>query len=501
MTANAEAMSLMASLVLEDGRRWGDVALPFQWDAARAILDPSTPPYRWESRPRGGSKTTDAAGWLIVKLVASLPPGSECHAYARDLDQARRVRNFLNGFVLRTPGLAAALTVDRNRVTSATGSTLDIESSDGASAYGIKPAFVLVDELCEWPGTENSKNLWTGITTSMGKVAGAKLAVITTSGDPGSWTHRIYQQAKRSKLWTVADTPGPLPWTDPVWLADQRDARLPSVYARLFMNEWCSPENRLTTIDDVHACVTLAGPLEPIPGQRYVLGVDLSIVTDRTAVSVMHAEQVKDADGREVVQRYVLDRLEVWKPSKANPIDFGAVEAWIVEAAKRYRAHVVADPFQAAAMVQRIRARGVSIDTVNFTPQSNNRMAIALHTTIRSHRLAIPDDPELVAELVNMRLVETSPNQFKLDHDPDKHNDMGTALSLALLTLTQAPPPSGGAYFFGQDDSTFDALGRPLMPLLGTFAGDSAMPASVTIDDEDDPEDRPNGRTAVSPFR
>jgi len=100
MTANADALALLSGLILEDGKRWGDIAEPFQWDAVRAILDPAERPNRWESRPRGGSKTTDAAAWLIALLVAVLRPGSECYAYAADLDQARRVRDFLNGFLV-----------------------------------------------------------------------------------------------------------------------------------------------------------------------------------------------------------------------------------------------------------------------------------------------------------------------------------------------------------------------------------------------------------------
>ena len=252
----------------------------------------------------------------------------------------------------------------------------------------------------------------------------------------------------------------------------------------------------------MQACVTLKGPLDWEPGHQYVIGVDLSIVKDRTAVAVMHSEREPDEDGRNVVERLVLDRLEVWQPTRKNPIDFAEVEAWIVHAAQQYRAHVHADPFQAAAMVQRIANRGVSIETTNFTPQSNDRMAVALHTTIRSHRLAIPPDQELIDELVNMRLVEKSPNQFKLDHDPDKHNDRGTAIALCVLALTQTSPGMRPV-FWDDDDHGADLLGRPFAPLIGGrgIVGNTAMPASVTRDFDDDDGDGPApGATAASPF-
>ena len=62
------ALDLMASLVLEDGRRWGDIATPWQWGLAEWVLDPDGSPSRWESRPRGGSKTTDIAGISMVAM-------------------------------------------------------------------------------------------------------------------------------------------------------------------------------------------------------------------------------------------------------------------------------------------------------------------------------------------------------------------------------------------------------------------------------------------------
>ena len=83
------ALDLVSSLRLESGQRWADVAADFQWATARWALDPAVSPYRWDSRPRGGSKTTDAAARCAVLMVAVLPPGSSLSAFAVDRDQAR----------------------------------------------------------------------------------------------------------------------------------------------------------------------------------------------------------------------------------------------------------------------------------------------------------------------------------------------------------------------------------------------------------------------------
>ena len=51
MTTVENAMDLLAAFVMDNGSRFGDIAHEFQWDCARAVLDPDAPPSRWESRP------------------------------------------------------------------------------------------------------------------------------------------------------------------------------------------------------------------------------------------------------------------------------------------------------------------------------------------------------------------------------------------------------------------------------------------------------------------
>ena len=61
MTADPGALALTAALVLEDGRRWGEAAEPWQWDDAKAVLSGRRPRWHYWLRARGMSKTTDAA--------------------------------------------------------------------------------------------------------------------------------------------------------------------------------------------------------------------------------------------------------------------------------------------------------------------------------------------------------------------------------------------------------------------------------------------------------
>jgi hypothetical protein len=61
-------LDLLASLVLESGSRWGEVAVKTQISDARAILDAERP-YHYVTRARGYSKTSDLSGIALAWLL------------------------------------------------------------------------------------------------------------------------------------------------------------------------------------------------------------------------------------------------------------------------------------------------------------------------------------------------------------------------------------------------------------------------------------------------
>lgn len=430
------ALDLMASLVLEDDCSWGDVAAPFQWEDARAILNPDSPtPYSYLTRARGASKTADLAGVAIAAMLTQAPPGAKCYAVAADRDQGRLLVDSIEGYVARTALLRGALDVQAFSVAALrTGATLDVLAADGPSAWGLRPYFTVADELAQWGATEGPRKVWEAISSGSAKLAGARLVVLTTAGDPGHWSRRVLDHALASELWRVNEIPGPAPWADPTRLAEQA-ARLPeSVYLRLFENRWTSPEEALVTDEQLRCCVTLDGPLEPARDRRYIVGVDVGLKKDATVAAVCHAER----EGESV--RVVLDRMERWQGSRLRPVRLAEVEDWLYQASRAYNlARIVADPWQAVGMLQRLKGRGVSVEEYVFSQQSVGRLASTLHLLLRDGLFALPDDEELLGELANVRFRETAPGVMRLDHDPDKHDDRALALALAAQRLVTRP--------------------------------------------------------------
>jgi phage FluMu gp28-like protein len=112
---------------------------------------------------------------------------------------------------------------------------------------------------------------------------------------------------------------------------------------------------------------------------------------------------------------------------------------------------LVVDPWQAVGMAQRLRERGVFVEEFVFSQSSVGRLALTLHNLIKEHALAIPDDAALIDELANVRLRESAPGVYRMDHDPDKHDDRAIALALAAQWLLSLPAPLPDQIFEAED--------------------------------------------------
>jgi phage terminase large subunit-like protein len=425
------ALQLLGGLVLDNGRRWGDVATDLQWADAEAVLAGRDPRRHWLGRARGYSKTTDVAALLVVLLLV-LRPGSECVAAAADSDQAAILVRRMRGFATRTPGVAELFEVTARRVTCRqSGTFVEVLAADGASAWGLLPHVVVADEFPVWKDTPNTRELWDALTTAVPKVAGARLIVMGTAGDPGSWQARIREQALADPAnWNVSEPAGPPPWMSRAEIELERATRLPATFARLFENVWAVGHDRLTSPAEVEACVGHRGPLEPRPQFRYQMGLDIGLTNDRTVLTVAHVER------RESGPVVVVDRQLVWQGSPSSPVDLGQVEASIVDCARRYGAGLAFDPYQAAHITQRVKRRGIPTVAFPFTSTSTGRLAVTMFRLLRDRRLDLDgDDRDLLDELARVKLVETHPGSYRIDHASGEHDDRVISLALACQHL------------------------------------------------------------------
>jgi hypothetical protein len=439
VTGLDHALDLRGALVLPDGRLVAEADAPFQRTDARVVLDPEAPPNTLILRRRGGSKTEDCAGYALAACVALFPKSSRLYATAADRDQARLLLDSVAGFVHRTPILRDRFQVGAWRaVDTVTGSEIIVLAADAASSWGLRPSMVICDELCWWADTAGSRTFYESLTSSAAKIGHSKLVAMSTPSSPTHFSYKIFKHAGSDPMWNLLWTKAQPPWLDPEKDAEQRRALDPVMVARLLDAEWAAGSEQLTTAEDLARCVTLDGPLDPQDGRSYVHALDVGLVNDRTVVVTAHGEAVVGDDG-ERRTKVVLDRLRAWQGSRGKPVRLDDIESYMHEVNRAYRGRCVVDPYQAVQLTQRLRDRGLTVRDFTFTSASASKLAVTLHGLIRNTLLAIPDDADLIDELVATKLKETAPGVLRLDHESQRHDDRAVALAMAAHEIVTTP--------------------------------------------------------------
>lgn len=442
------ARDVLAQLRLPDGRLWIDAAAPFQIADARAVLDDDGPPYSFLTRARGASKTTDLGGLALAMLIAAEHP-ARLVWLAADADQGALALDAIGAF-LADSGLEGRAEVQSRRVrVPESGARLDVLPADAPSAWGLSPDAIFVDELANWHDGPASRRLWEAASSAIAKRSDSKLVVLTTSGSPDHFAFKILEHAKTSPLWRVHEVPGPAPWADPDRIEEQR-RRLPdAVYRQLFLNEWTAAAGSFLDPAVIDAAFRLEGPSLGIDAEpdseraasfRYFAGLDLGSVNDRTVFAIVH---------RDDQEQVLLDRMQVWQGTRSNPVNFGEVESFVVEAHGRFGFTLKADPWQGLDLLRRLGAQGIDADEFNFSQASRQRLAQSLLHSLNDGRLALYEAEGLRDELLGLRLKQSASGMWSFDHAAGRHDDRAIALSLALVAALEAGPIA--AFALGRD--------------------------------------------------
>ena len=443
-------LDLLSSLFLEDGRRWGEAAHDFQLADATAVLEGDRP-YHFETRSRGCSKTTDLAG-IAASVLLTARGRLRAYWLAADKDQGRLALDTIAGFTHRATRLGDRLTLQTHRIVAKqSGAVLEVLPADAPGAWGLTPHWIFVDEIANWADTPAARRLWEAASSAVAKRSDCRMVVLTTAGSPGHFSFKVLEHARTSPLWRVSERPGPAPWMSDDRLDEQR-RRLPdSVFRQLFLNEWTMSEGSFLDPAALDAAFSLGGPAEPSINHGYVAGLDLGTVNDRTVLSAGHA----------YADRVYLDRMVTWQGTRKQPVNFEEVERTIVAAHRRYDFTLHIDPWQGFDLAQRLRARGIAVEEVNFSPASKQRLAGTLLSTVNSGALALYDAEGLRDELLGLRLVQTSSGAWTFDHTRGGHDDRAVALALmtvAALEAEQEPAAAAETQLSGVEAMYADPL-------------------------------------------
>ncbi len=386
-------------------------------------------------RPRGHSKTTDTAVQVAWILQYARQPITGLAA-AADRDQAGLIHRAVADLIRLNPVLCPDLAPRQSSIlNTATGSRLEIISSDVRSSWGQLPDFVICDELCHWEKVD----LWHSLLSSAAKKPSCVLVVLTNAGVGAGWHWDVREAARTSPDWHFSSLVGPhAPWITPASLDEQRRLLPPAVFSRLWDNVWQQSDGEFVTLAEAEACrdPSLAAREIGRPGFPYFAAIDYAEKHDRTVGVVVHREG----------ERIIVDWMDVVAPDAQHPVPVQWVEDWIAEMARVFRPiRFVLDEYQLVGTIQKLSTK-YDLSRFEFRAgKGNHALALQLRHLIIQRRLAWPpgcgqipgsaERDDLETELASLILRTSSTGRVRIDHRQESgcHDDRAFALGAACL--------------------------------------------------------------------
>ena len=444
--------------------------------------------------PRGNAKSTLSSAVALYMLSADREGGAEVYSLATTRDQARIVFGDAQTMARRSPGFRKRFAVEvgaHNLHVLATGSKFEALSAEGSTLDGLNIHFGCVDEL----HAHKTRTVYDVVETGTGKRDNSLLWVITTAGsnrsgicyevrsfvtklldgvleddtqfgiiygldDGDDWTTES-ALVKANPNWGISVRPE-------VLLPLQAKAmQLPSAvnnFKTKHLNEWVNADTAWMDMRAWDACGDAGLDIEAFAGQPCWIGLDLASKTDIAAL-VMVFQHPEEAGAYVTFGRYYLpeetvsaagnSQYEGWMRSSrltatpGNVIDFGWIEADLLDMASRFEVRAVAfDPFQATQLSTRMLAEGLPMIEVRPTVFNFSEPMKTLEALVLQKKLSHDGDPVLgwMASNVVAHL-DAKDNIYPRKERPENKIDGIVAL---IMALSRAIKP-GDAVVLGAD--------------------------------------------------
>ena len=407
-------------------------------------------------------KSAFAALVVLIVLLLFGGPYAEAYCVANDYQQAQdRVFAVCCRIVEASPLLRGEARIGADKITfPATGATITALASDYAGIAGGHPVISVFDEL--WAYTsERARRMYDELVPVPTRKISCRL-VVSHAGfegegqllkelhDRGMALPQVGPSLHAGDGMLLAWHASPIaPWQTEKWLADMRRSLRPNQYLRMCENKFVGGEDAFIAMDDWDACVDPGvAPVLQEKALRVHVGVDASVKHDTTAIVAVTFDR-EDQHVRMVNHR-------IFQPSKREPLDFEAtIEATLCEFMQRYAVcSVHYDPFQMAAVAQRLQAAGVPMHEFPQTADRLTAIGSGLLELVKSRSLVVYPDADIRLAISHAVAVET-PRGWRIAKDKASHKiDVVVALAMAAHAAVQGsrvpPEPPIVEIFVGE---------------------------------------------------
>jgi hypothetical protein len=200
---------------------------------------------------------------------------------------------------------------------------------------------------------------------------------------------------------------------------------------------------------DVRACVDVDVDERPAqPQGKYVVGFDLGLRRDRSAIVVAHREHRRRPNAPPL-DCVVIDCIRIFSPSPGERLSFDMVVDALANISHRYKgARVVRDNFSGDAVDAALRARGVRSEELPMSSTAQWQRFEMLSQKIRGGAVRLLDGRDgnvLARELIDLRVELHQRGRVSVAAPNKKgaHDDAADALALAVEAAMKLPATGG----------------------------------------------------------
>jgi len=404
-----------------------------------ALREGLVPPDRrwWLERTKKAAKDSDLAA-IDIWLMAFAERPFQVQVTASNQKQAGIVKarieaiihfnSWLNDWVRVVQNKVEGRALGRNLVRT----TIEATGTAGA-AHGETPDLLILNELVhvdKWEVMKTHRNNADGVPRGI-------VIVSTNAGFKGTEAEMWRKTALTSTRWKYQVFHDRAPWIDPNDVDEAASRNDPFEHKRLWQGLWISGKGGAVGEEDVAAMFDeslkmLAG-LEDEPGWYYAAGLDLGVNHDHAGIAVVGANPLQG--------RLRVAALRDYPPSVPGgggklEVDLMQVEADCRAVSEAFNIQWFGyDPAAGGSfMAQRLRATGVPMVEMQFTPANLKLMAQAFVQVTKARLLKSPPSEVLKRDVEKFEIEAMLPSGFRLKAVSDEtgHADVGTALVIVL---------------------------------------------------------------------
>lgn len=309
-----------------------------------------------------------------------------------------------------------------------TGSTLEMKGAENPdSIRGVGWNGVVLEE---WAMMRYGRTIWEEILEPvLRENKGWAIFIFTPKGKNFAYEYFLRAKSDTSGDWLSSMLPADESELIP---ADELEKAKESMPSRLFSQEFlCSfLEDASSVFRDVDACV--GGTLEePVPGQRYILGVDLGRTNDATVIIVIQASTNHVVEFQRFVDSgWALQRERIILTAKKYN------NASIVLDATGFSAgSVIAEDLLEHPLVKDLKMANMQVIPFNFGQKNKKALVEKLIIAIEQRLITFPHLHDLIDELKAFSYEMLPSGQIRYTAPEGLHDDCVMALGLAVFGL------------------------------------------------------------------